>query len=83
MPSGEPTRAHKAITKAMAFYACITESGSGKHYIGYTSKLEQSLSRHNRNHHGFSYRKAEQWEIIVSKEYGTKAEAMRVEKHLK
>ena len=64
------------------YYVYILGSDKGRHYIGYTSNLEQRLAQHNRKHSGFTAT-TEKWGIIAFKEFPDKSLAMVLEKQLK
>ncbi len=54
-----------------------------KHYIGYTGEsVSKRLSEHLSNHHGFTGT-VKDWEIVFTKSFNTKTEAMAEEKKLK
>ncbi|MFM8431209.1 MAG: GIY-YIG nuclease family protein [Bacteroidota bacterium] len=55
----------------------------GKHYVGFTSNLEQRLLSHNQlSKKGWTTR-CRPWKIIHSESFPSKSEAMRREKWLK
>ncbi len=54
-----------------------------RHYIGYTGEnINKRLSEHLSNHHGFTGT-AKDWEIVFTKVFNSKTEAMAEEKKLK
>ena len=67
----------------MAYHVYILQSAKHRHYIGFTSNLEQRMGQHNRKHKGYTYSLTDEWEIIISYEVKTKEEAMELEKKLK
>ena len=67
----------------MSFYfVYIIRSNKNRHYIGFTSKLAQRISQHNRKHKGFTST-TEKWEIVLSYELSEKQSAIKLEKYLK
>ncbi len=65
------------------YWAYVLKSKtSGKLYYGQTNDLEKRVYSHN---HGLSRytRKRGPWELVYSKNFATRAEAMRFEKFLK
>ena len=65
------------------FTVYLLQSNKDRHYIGYTSNLEQRIAQHNRKHHGTTYGIEETWELLVFKEFLSKEAAMNFEKYLK
>jgi len=65
------------------YFVYILSSNTGKHYIGFTSNLEQRVSQHNRKHHGFTNQNYTTWTIEISKQFDSKSEAMILERRLK
>jgi putative endonuclease len=53
-----------------------------KHYTGFTSNLDQRLLSHNQLGEGWTA-KYRPWQLIFTKEFDTKKEAMDYEKWLK
>jgi putative endonuclease len=53
-----------------------------KFYIGFTSNLEERITRHNQKSKGFTGN-TNDWKIIYSECYSTKYEAMAREKQIK
>ncbi len=53
-----------------------------KFYIGFTSDLENRITRHNQKSKGFTGT-TNDWEIVYSESYSTKFEAMTREKQIK
>jgi putative endonuclease len=53
-----------------------------KHYTGFTTNLEQRLLSHNELGDGWTVR-YRPWELIFTKEFENKMEAMKFEKWLK
>ena len=51
-------------------------------YVGYTNNLKNRLSLHNSSN-GAKFTKGKKWEIIYSKKYLNKSEAMKDEYKLK
>ena len=62
-------------------YVLYSES-SGKHYTGFTSDLAERLSSHNTLGKDWSAR-YRPWQLIYTKEFGTKPEALQHERWLK
>jgi putative endonuclease len=62
-------------------YIIISES-TGKFYIGQTNNIQARLSRHNSSKN-FSTKNRGPWKLIFTKEFPTRAEAMKYEKYLK
>ena len=67
----------------MPFFVYILESTSNRHYIGYTSNLEQRVYQHNRKHKGYTHSKTEDWYVIAQREFADKKSAMEYERYLK
>ena len=65
------------------YYVYILQSSGGRYYIGFTSNLAQRISQHNKKHKGYTGRKSEEWELVVSIELPDKLSAIEMEKHLK
>ena len=65
------------------YYVYILQSNKNRHYIGFTSNLEQRLSQHNRKHNGFTNSNEETWEVLCYLECNQKKEAMEFERKLK
>ena len=66
----------------MSYYVYILESSRSRHYIGFTSNLEERIIKHNAKHKGFTAT-TEIWKVIISEEVATKKEAMHLERKLK
>ena len=67
----------------MVFTVYILYSNTAKkHYTGFTTNLEQRLISHNELGKGWTS-KYRPWQLIFSKEFVTKKEAMEYEKWLK
>ncbi len=66
----------------MPFYAYILQSKEGFHYIGHTADRDLRMIRH-RLHTTHFTKKGTDWQMIYSKEFSTRSEAMRHEKWLK
>ena len=67
----------------MIFTVYILYSNTAKkHYTGFTTNLEQRLISHNELGKGWTS-KYRPWQLIFSKEFVTKKEAMEYEKWLK
>jgi putative endonuclease len=64
------------------YYVYILVSSKDRHYIGYTSNLQQRIAQHNRKHKGFTGT-TEFWEIDISIELPDKKSAIEMEKLLK
>ncbi|MFA7420842.1 MAG: GIY-YIG nuclease family protein [Melioribacteraceae bacterium] len=65
-----------------SFFVYILRSDRNRHYIGYTSNLEQRILQHNRRHKGFTAT-SEKWEILISYQLHDKSAAIKLEKYLK
>ena len=65
------------------YYVYILQSDKGRHYIGYTSNLDQRLSQHNRKHKGFTGKEENGWELVCFVEVNEKMKAIELEKKLK
>jgi putative endonuclease len=65
------------------FTVYLLQSNKNRHYIGFTSNLSQRISQHNHKHHGTTYGIGEVWEVVASKEFSSKEEAMTFELYLK
>jgi putative endonuclease len=66
----------------MSFYAYVLVSEEFYHYTGHTSDLDLRIARHHLKTTHFTKR-GTNWRIIYSKEFATRAEAMKHEKWLK
>ncbi len=66
----------------MYFTYIIISEITGKLYIGQTNNIEARIARHNKNKN-FSTKSRGPWKLIFSKEFLSRAEAMKFEKHLK
>ncbi len=66
----------------MPYYAYVLQSKEAYHYTGHTKDLDIRLLRHHLKTTQYT-RKGTEWEIIYSKEFATRAEAMKHEKWLK
>jgi len=67
------------------FWTYILENSSGRFYIGHTNDLARRLSEHNsiqKIGHKYTH-KYEEWKLIWSETFFTRAEAMKREKDLK
>ena len=53
-----------------------------KYYIGYTSNIEERIDRHNQKSKGFTG-STNDWQLIYSEKYETKAQALAREKQIK
>ncbi len=62
-------------------YILFSET-TGKLYIGQTNNLEVRIKRHNAGKN-FSTKSGSPWELIFSKSFNTRSEAMKYEKYLK
>ena len=71
-----------AFRGKMCFYVYILKSNRTRHYIGFTSNLEERLIKHNSKHKGFTAT-TEIWKVEIYKEVATKTEAMQLEKKFK
>jgi putative endonuclease len=67
----------------MPYFVYVIKSiGNSIHYIGSTSDLANRLADHNAGRSRFT-KGHRPWDLILSEEYETKAEAIRREKYLK
>ena len=67
----------------MKFFVYVIYSQKhGKIYIGMTSNLEKRLFAHNNLPKGWT-KNFRPWELVFSKEFSTKSEALKREKELK
>ncbi|WP_396210660.1 GIY-YIG nuclease family protein [Flavobacterium sp.] len=67
----------------MPFFVYILFSPyKDKFYIGFTSDLENRITRHNQKSKGFTGT-TNDWKIVYSESYSTKFEAMTREKQIK
>ena len=67
----------------MPYYTYILQSESnGQLYIGQTNNLEDRIERHNKNRNRYTKGRGP-WNIIFSKEFATRSEAMALELQLK
>ncbi|MFZ5948778.1 MAG: GIY-YIG nuclease family protein [Stygiobacter sp.] len=66
----------------MKYFVYILESNLKRHYIGYTSNLDQRIKQHNSKHKGFTGT-SEKWEIIIYLELEKKDDAIKLESKLK
>ena len=66
----------------MYCFVYILKSNRSRHYIGFTSNLEERIKKHNAKHRGFTGT-SESWKIIIYKKLATKAEAIQLERKLK
>jgi putative endonuclease len=66
------------------FYVYIIYSKSfGKKYIGQTGNIETRLNQHNTNYFKSYTNNRGPWQLIYSKEFATRQEALKHEKYLK
>ena len=66
----------------MFFIYIIYSQKLDKYYIGYTTDIEDRLSKHNRNSKGFT-NTGKPWILVYSESFSSKKEAMEREKQLK
>jgi putative endonuclease len=64
------------------YYAYVLQSEEGYHYAGHTANLDLRIIRHGLRTTHYT-KKGRNWEVIYSKEFLTRAEAMKHEKWLK
>jgi len=65
------------------YYTYITQSEStGKLYIGQTSNLQARINKHDSDKN-FSTKNKGPWNLLLSKEFETRSEAILFEKKLK
>ncbi|KAA3614750.1 MAG: GIY-YIG nuclease family protein [Calditrichaeota bacterium] len=60
----------------------IYSSRNDSFYIGHTNNLDDRIKRHNQNRNKYTSGKGP-WELMFSKEFETRTEAMSFEKRLK
>lgn len=65
------------------FTVYILRGASGRHYIGQTNDLVVRLAQHRAGHTHTTRRLGGQLEVVASRVYATRSEAMRVERLLK
>ena len=66
----------------MAYFAYVLHNPEGRYYIGQTSDLRLRLRRHNEGR-VFWTKGRGPWELLASKEFSTRGQAVREEKKLK
>ena len=66
----------------MYFTYIIYSESYNIYYIGQTNNLQDRLVRHNENRNKFTKNKGP-WKLVFSKLFGSRAEAVRLEKKLK
>jgi len=67
----------------MIYWFYILYSASmGKYYVGSTHDLDGRLRRHLSNHRGYTAN-AKDWQLVYSKRYFSKIEALKRERHIK
>ena len=66
----------------MSFYAYCLKSDEGFHYTGHTANLDIRMLRHRLKTTHYT-KKGTNWNVVYSKEFSTRSEAMRHEKWLK
>jgi len=66
----------------MAYYTYVIISDEGYHYTGHTADLDLRVERHFMKTTHYTKR-GKNWRIIYSKEFSSRAEAMKHEKWLK
>ncbi len=66
----------------MKYFVYILKSDRQRHYIGYTSNLEQRIRQHNSKHKGFTGT-SENWELIIYQDLEKKDDAIKLERKLK
>ncbi len=64
------------------YFVYIIRSIKGKHYIGQTNDLSDRLVRHNSNRNKYTKGKGP-WELMITYEITSRAEAVRLESYLK
>ena len=73
---------HPTNPFVMFFLYILKSNSTGKHYIGQTNDLEKRIVRHNSNQNK-STKNRGPWELIYSKAFETRGEAMLLEGKLK
>ncbi len=66
----------------MPFFVYILRSPEGRYYIGQTSDLQLRMQRHNAGKVFWTKRHGP-WELVHSKQFKTRSEAMAQERQLK
>ena len=66
----------------MPFFVYVLQNSEGRCYIGQTSDLKLRLRRHNEGR-VFWTRGRGPWAVVSSKQFETRSEAVRAERHLK
>jgi len=66
----------------MPYFSYVLQSAEGYHYTGSCENLERRLQNHRRKTTHFT-KKGTNWRIIYSREFTTRAEAMKHESWLK
>ena len=61
----------------------ILRGSTGRHYIGSTVDLDARFAQHVRGHTATTKRLGQPLEIVAKKEFGTLAEARKIERALK
>ncbi len=65
------------------FFVYILRGDSGRHYIGQTNDLAARLAQHRSGHTHTTKRLGDHIEIVASRSFATRAEAVAVERKLK
>ena len=65
------------------FVYVLKSVSSGKHYTGQTMDVQRRIIEHNEGTLGKFTKNKGPWNLIFSKEFDSRAEAMRYEKYLK
>ena len=64
------------------YFVYIIQSEQGHFYIGQTKNLEDRLKRHNSNRSKSTKNKGT-WEIVITKSFNSRSEAVQMERKLK
>ncbi|MDP2136633.1 MAG: GIY-YIG nuclease family protein [Candidatus Didemnitutus sp.] len=65
------------------FHVYILRGNSGRHYIGQTNDLAARMTQHRNGQTHTTKRLGDQLELLASRGYATRAEALAVERRLK
>ncbi|NVJ47250.1 MAG: GIY-YIG nuclease family protein [Cytophagia bacterium] len=66
----------------MFFTYIIQSKKDGSFYVGYSENPEKRLEKHNNAKTGYTSRK-QPWQLVYTKEFKTKTEALKREKFIK
>jgi putative endonuclease len=66
----------------MYYTYILFSSDLNRYYIGYSSNVEERLAKHNNHHKGFT-NAGNDWEIVFTRAFETKQEALSFERKIK